>query len=196
MKCRWHCYDLVVEPPLMGGTGSNPFSAFKLTWNHLWILFGRALDQKKPCVESARIEGRCYPAPDERKVISIKLQLVVSKKVGPRHSTRLEIIQQRLSLAFCQGLGATHHENPKLFKEFTGSATDHCRGCLVGGIPNFNRTVTGVDLATRKGMKTSEEGKTFTTFDPINFRVDRVAIIAQQNYGRSIFRRVRYRGYG
>src|SRR6185369_1644610 len=108
---RWrHSHDQISHPAIVSVTRRSPLTAFKLSCDHIRFLLRWTLNEEEPRIEAPCVERRCHPAADVREIISVEIQLVMLQQRRPRHSSRLEIVEQGSSLALRQCLAAARDE--------------------------------------------------------------------------------------
>src|SRR5690349_7933575 len=117
MQRRRHCHHQISHPTIVSVTRRYPFTVFQLAGDHVWLLLCRTVDEKEPRVETSRIERRRYPTSDVCEVIRVEIQLVMLQQRRPRHSPRLEIVEQRSALPFRERFAALSNEHAELFEQ-------------------------------------------------------------------------------
>jgi hypothetical protein len=105
----------------------------------------------------------------------------------PGHSTRLEIIKQRLALTFSQRIAAARNQDARFFEQFTGGATNRCPSRRVFAVFNPCLSVRRIKLPAGKRMIAAEKLELLAAPDQIDFRIVWISLVTKENYCRGVF---------
>src|SRR2546430_501681 len=126
MQDRWRSQNLVAFPLFVSLTRADPFATCQFSIaGDMRLLFGRTMHEKEPGIKSSRRKRRRHPTADKSEVIRVQMQTVMRKQLGPRHSSRLKIVEQGSALPDGQRVCTPRQQHPRLFKHLARSATDH-----------------------------------------------------------------------
>ena len=98
----------------------------------------------------------------------------------PGHSTRLEIIKQRLALTFSQRVAAASDQDLSFLKKFSRRATNSCFSSRVVAVFYARLCIGCVKLAAGKSMIATKKGELLAALDQKNFWVIGIGLVAKK----------------